>query len=141
MKEVQSNDVELADEGLLLATLLIKPLPVGGPRQDGTVLRRATVWLRGPAVGCVPVLVCDARASLVHPHALRHHVVDSQPHLLVWAKALADVVSELLVLVRGCGRSEDAAQVAAVLNGIVVVFFLRVSQVTLAVDLCAFQTD
>lgn len=141
MKEVQSNNVELADEGLLVTTLLIKPLPVGGPRQDGTVLRRATVWLSGPAVGCVPVLVSDAQASLVHPNALRHHVVDSQPHLLVWAEALTDVVTELVVLVGGCGCSEDATQVAAVLNGIVVVFFLRVSQVTLAVDLYAFQTD
>lgn len=140
MKEVQSNDVELADEGLLLATLLIQPLPVGS-RQDGTVLRRATVWLWGPAVGCVPVLVCDAQARLVHPNALRHHVVDSQPHRLVWAEALADVISELVVLLGGCGRSEDAAQVAAVLNGIVVVFFHRVGQITLAVDLCAFQTD
>lgn len=136
-----SNDVELADGGLLLATVLVKPLPAGGPGQGGAVLRLATVRLRGPAVGRVPVFECNAYAGLVHPSAFSHHVVGAQPDLLVWANALADVVSELVVLITGRGRAEDAAQVVAVFTGGVVALPHRVSQVALAVDLFAFQTD
>lgn len=138
---MRSNDVELADGGLLLTTVLVQPLPAGGPGQDGTILGLATVRLKGPAVGRVPVFVCNAEACLVHPGALGHHVVDAQPDLLIWADALADVVSELVVLVAGCGRTEDSAQVVAVFTGSVIAFSHRVSQVTLAMNLFAFQTD
>ena len=101
----------------------------------------AAVRLRGPVVGRVPVFVCDAGAGLVHPGALRHHVVDPQPDLLSRADALADVVSELVVLILGGGRTEDATQGVAVLAGCVITFSHSVGQETLVVDLCAFQTD
>lgn len=97
--------------------------------------------MRGPAIGRVPVFVCNAQAGLVHPGPLIQHVVEAQPDLLVWADALADVVSELVVLITGCGRTEGTAHVVAVFAGIVVAFSHRVGQVTLAVDLFAFQTD
>lgn len=101
----------------------------------------AAVWLRGPLVGGVPVFVCNAGAGLVHPGALSHHVVDAKPDLLIWANALADVVSELVVLVAGCGCTKDAAQGVTVLTGSVIAFSYSVSQEALAMALYAFQTN
>lgn len=138
---MESNNVELADGGPLLTTVLVKPLPTGGPRENGAVLGVTSIWLRGPAVGRVPVLVCNAGSGLVSPGALGYHVVNAQPDLLIWADAVVDVVFELVVLIAGCGRTEDTTQVVTVFAGSVIVFFHRVSQVTLAVDLDAFQTD
>lgn len=136
-----SNNVELADGGPLLTTVLVKPLPPGGHGQDGAVLGLAAVRLRGPVVGRVPVFVCNADAGLVRPGALSHHVDDAQPDLLICTDALADVVSELVVVVAGCGCAEDTTHGVTVLTGSVIAFFHRVSQETLAIDLYAFQTD
>ena len=97
--------------------------------------------VRLPNTGRVPVFVRNTEASLVHPGALGHHVIEAQPDLRVRADALADVVSELVVLVAGRGRAEDAAQVVAVFARSVIAFSQGVGQVTLAVDLFAFQTD
>lgn len=141
MREMSSNNGELADGGLLLKAAFIKPLPTGGPWQDATVLGLAAVRLRRPGVGRVPVFVWNAEAALVYPGALSHHVVDAQPDLLIWADALADVVSELVILIAGCWRTEDTAQGVTVFTGTVVGFSHRVSQVTLVMDLCTFQTD
>ncbi len=77
---------------------------------------------------------------MVHPGALGRHVVDAQPDLPIWADALADVVSELVVVIAGCGRAEDSAQVVTVLTGGVIAFLHRVNQVTLAKDFFTFQT-
>lgn len=140
-RQTRSDNVELAHGGLLLSALLVQPLPPGGRGQDGAVLRGASVGLRGRAAGRVPVLVRDGQAALVDPGALRGHVVDAQPHVLVRPDALADVLREPLVVVAGRGRAEDAAQVVAVLAGRVVALPGGVGQVALAVDLCAFQTD
>lgn len=137
----RSNYVELADGGLLLSAVLVQPLPPGGSGQDGAVLRGASVGLRGRSAGRVPVVVRDGQAALVHPGALRCHVVDAQPDLLVRPDALADVVGEPLVLVAGRGRAEGAAHVVAVLAGRVVALPGGIGQVALAVDLGAFQTD
>lgn len=101
----------------------------------------AAVRLRGPAVGRVPVFVCNPGAGLIHPGALSHHVVDAKPHLLVRTDAAADVVSELVVVVAGCGRAEESAQVVTVLTGGVVAFSHRVNQITLAINFLTFQTD
>lgn len=136
-----SDNIELADGGLFLLTVLVKPLPASGSRQHRTVLGLSAVRLRGPAVGRVPVFVRDADPGLVIPNAIGHHVVDAQPDLLVRADSLADVVSELVVLVLGRGRAEDAAQGVAVFTGGVVAFPQRVSQETFAMDLCALQAD
>lgn len=141
MRYMGSNNVELADRGLLFTTVLVKPLPIGGPRQDGAVVGLATVWLRGPVVGGVPVFECNADTGLVHPAALSHHVIDAQPDLLIWADPLADVVSELVVLIAGCGCTEDTAHGVAVLTGSVIAFSHSVSQETLVMDLRTFQTD
>lgn len=138
---MQSNDVVLADRGLLFTAVLIKPLPAGGHGEDGTVLRLVAVWLRGPTVGGVPVFVCDADTGLVHPFALSHHVIDAQPHLLTGADALADVFSELVILIAGHRRAEDTTHGVAVLTRSVVALPQRVSQETLTMDLDAFQTD
>lgn len=131
----------MADGGLLLTAVLVKPLPLGGCGQDGTVLGLSAVGLRGPEVGRVPVFVCDSEAGLIHPGALCGHVIDAQPDLRVRADAVADVVSELVVLVAGCGRAEDAAQRVAVFTGSVIPFPQRLSQEALVVDLYTFQTD
>lgn len=133
-----SHDVELADRRPLLAAVLVKPLPLGGPRQDGAVLGHAPVGLTGPGVGRVPVRVGDGEARLVRPGALGHHVVDAQPDLLVRAHALPEVLPELGVLVGGRGRAEDAAQGVAVIAGGVVALLHGVGQVALPVDLRAF---
>lgn len=139
--ELRSNYVELADGGLFLSAVLVQPLPPGGTGQDGAVLRGAAVRLRGRSARRVPVFVRNGQAALVYPGALRGHVVGAQPDLLVRPDALADVVSEPLVLVAGCGSTEDAAQVVAVLAGSVVALPGGVGQVALAIDLCAFQTN
>lgn len=136
-----SNDVELADGRLLLAAVLVVPLPAGGPGQDGAVLGLASIWLWGPVVGGVPVFECDAGARLVRPGALRHHVLDAQPDLLIRADALADVVSELVVLIAGRGRAEDTTHGVTVLGGGVIAFSHRVGEETLVIDLFAFQAD
>lgn len=141
MTRTVSHDVELADGGLFLFAVLVKPLPVRGPGQDGAVLGLAAVRLRGPAVGRVPVFVRDSRAGVVYPSALLHRVADTDPHLLAGVDALADVVSELVILAAGRWRAKDTAQVAAVLAGSVVGFSHGVDQVALSVDLYAFQTD
>lgn len=57
MTDMRSNNIELADGGLLVTTVLVKPLPIGGHVQDSTVVGHPTIRLRGPVVGCVPVLV------------------------------------------------------------------------------------
>lgn len=136
-----SNNVELADGGLFLFAVLVKPLPVGGPRHDGAVLGLAAVRLRGPTVGRVPVFVCDVHAGLVYPNTLLHHVVGTDPDLLAGPDALADVVSELAILIAGRWRAEDTAKVVAVLTGRVVAFSHMVHQKALSVDLYAFQAD
>lgn len=136
-----SHNVELADGGLFLFAVLVKPLPVGGPRQDGAVLGPAAVWLRGPTVGRVPVFVRNIGARVVYPSALLRHVADTEPYLLAGADDLVDVVSELVILAAGRRRAEDTAEVAAVLTGGVVAFPHRVNQIALSVDLYAFQTD
>lgn len=136
-----SHNIELADGGLLLVAALVKPLPVGGPRQDGAVLGLAAVRLRGPTVGRVPVFVRNTRARLVYPSALFRRVADTEPHLLDGVGNLADVVPELVVLVAGRRRAKNTAEVAAVLTGGVVALSHRVKQIALSVDLYAFQTD
>lgn len=134
---MRSHNVELAHGGLLLTAVLVEPLPLRGRRQHGAVLGHAAVWLGGPEVGRVPVFVGDAAADQVDPGALGHHVVDAQPDLLTWADALADVVSELVILIRGGGRAEDSAQGVAVFAGGVITFPRGVTQETLAIDLFA----
>lgn len=114
---------------------------MGDPGQDGTVLRVAAVWLSGPSVRCVPVFVHDAVPGLVHPGALSYHVIDAHPDLLIRAHAVTDVVSELVILVAGCGRTDDAAHGITVLRGSVIGLPQGVSQVALSMDLRAFQTD
>lgn len=136
-----SHNVELANGGLFLIAVLVKPLPVGGPRQDGAVLGLASIWLRGPTVGHVPVFVRNIRAGVVYPSTLLHHVADTEPHLLAGVDALADVVSELVILLAGRWSAKNTAEVAAVLTGGVVAFSHRVNQIALSVDLYAFQTD
>lgn len=136
-----SDNVELADGGPLLFAALVGPLPVGGPGQDDAVLGLAPVGLRGPAVGRVPVFVREVGSGLVYPDPLLRHVGGAEPDLLPGAHALADVVPELVVLVGGRGRPEDAAEVVAVLGGGVVAFSHGVNQIALPVDLYAFQTD
>ena len=133
---VKSNNVELADRRLLITTVLVEPLPTGGPGKGHAVLGLPAIRLR-----TFPVFVCDAGAGLVHPDALVHHIVDAQPDLLIRADAPADVISELVILVAGRGRAEDTTQVVTVLTGSMIAFSQRVSQVTLSVDLFAFQTD
>lgn len=135
-----SNDVELAHGWFCFTAVLIKPLPTGCHREGGAILGLATIWLRGPDVGGVPVFVCDADTGLVCPFTFGHHVVDAQPHLLTGADALADVVSELVVLITGCGRTEDTTHGVAVFTGGVITLPQRLSQETLTVDLDAFQT-
>lgn len=136
-----SNNVELADGGLFLFAVLVKPLPVGGPGQEDTVLGLAAVRLRGPTVGRVPVFVCNVHAGLVYPNTLLHHVVGADPDLLAGPDGLADVVSELVILIAGRWCAEDTAKVVAVLGGHVVAFSHRVHQKALSVDLYALQTD
>lgn len=136
-----SDDVELTDGRLLLATVLIKPLPVGRCGQDGTILGHASVRLRGPEVGGVPVFIGNARSGLVRPLAFGYHVVDAQPHLLVLPQAQADVVPELVVFCAGHGRTEDSAQRVAVLAGRVVALLHHIDQEALVVDFNAFQTN
>lgn len=138
MRYMWSNNVELADGGLLLTTVLVRPLPAGGPGQGSAVLGLASVRL--PRTGCVPVFECDGGAGLVHPGALSTHVVDAQPDLLIGADALAEVVSELVVLITGGGRTKDTTQGVTVLAGGVVALPHRVSQETLAMALYTFQT-
>lgn len=133
-----SDYVELADGGFLLFAVLVRPLPSGGAGQDCTVLGLSAVRLRRPAVGRVPVFVRDGDPGLVGPGSLGPHVVDAEPHLLSGADALPDVVPELVVVVGGRGRSQDAPHVVAVLAGGMVGLSHRVSQVALTVDLQAF---
>lgn len=92
-----SDDVELAHRGLLGSAALIKPLPAGCGGEDGTVLGVAPIGLPGDLR--LPVLEAHTGAGLVHPLAIRHHVVDAQPDVLIRAETLVHVAVELVVLV------------------------------------------
>lgn len=134
-----SDDIELTHRGLFSSTALIKPLPVGCGGQDGTVLTAPPVWLQGDL--CLPVFEAHAGPRLVHPLTIGHHVIDTQPDVILWADALADVVVELVVLV-SCHRSAQAASLGdAVITGCVEGLLHWISQETLAEDLGSFQTN
>lgn len=134
-----SDNVELTHRGLFSSAALIKPLSIGCGGKDGAVLAVAPVRLQGNL--SLPVLEAHTGAWLVHPLAVCHHVIDAQPDVLIGADALTDVVVQLVVLV-SCQRSAQAAPFGdAIFTGCMEGLFHRISQETLAEDLCAFQTD
>ena len=133
------DDVELADRGPLATAALVKPLPVGGDGEDGAVLAAAPVRLQGDLR--LPVLEAQRAARLVHPVALRHHVVDSQPDVLVEADAAADVVIQLVVLLAAQRGTQGPALSDAVIASGVVRLLHWICQETLTKDLGAFQAN
>ena len=80
-------------------------------------------------------------ARLVHPVALRYHVVDSQPDVLVGADSAADVVAQLVVLLSAQRGTQGPALSDAVIASSVVRLLHWICQETLTKDLGSFQAN
>lgn len=131
-----SDDVKLADRSFLFATVLVLPSSTGGAREHSAVL-----WTSAIGLGHLPVLIANARAGLIHPHAVGLHVIYTQPDFSVRSDALVCVIIELSVFFHRERSAEDSTFGDAVFIGRVVAFLHWFHQKTLAVDLDAFEAD